>query len=393
MTSATATIASIRDRALSDTDELAPGVIRTNEVDADDDDDDDSTLHGEGEIDIEEDDIDDTHVPSVTGDVRPPAQAGLQTLPSYQALMSSLGSGVAAGAAVGARVDDDPDENHGYLEDDSSTVDGSVSDSDDDLDLTSPVGAGGVPAHSFEEMFSKAKKLETKGKTRKAGQNERQKSNDKRGERQQSEAFGVIDCLLFLIMVFRLFLVLFPAHYYLYCLEQYRYSNKHQDLIALCLRRMGDICYKSRKYKEALQFRTAERMVYESNLLRIVRTEADKEAAEIQAAAASAGNSTANSPRHISDSASSPTAASSVPHKHLELMRMKSADPTPIIRTPITPKELIQEEEKALTYERLAKLFYDEKNVEMAKSYALKAIELRRRIRGQPHTTPHHTNT
>jgi hypothetical protein len=132
--------------------------------------------------------------------------------------------------------------------------------------------------------------------------------------------------------------------------------------------------------KEALQFRTAERMVYESNLLRIVKTDAEKEAAEV--AAAAKADSTPVSPSHSSSSSSS-SSTTSPTHRNLHIMHMKSADPTPIIRTPITPKSLIADEERALTYERLAKVFFDEKNLDMAKSYALKAIELRRRIKAK----------
>lgn len=86
--------------------------------------------------------------------------------------------------------------------------------------------------------------------------------------------------------------------------------------------------------KEALQFRTAERLVYERNLV------------------------------------------------HL-LPKSQNASIDPVSKSTIMPTSLQQSESRALTYERLAKLFYDEGNKEMCTSYAMKAIQLRRAIKSK----------
>jgi tetratricopeptide (TPR) repeat protein len=324
---------------------------------------------GGDEVDIHEEDVDDSIQSSSAGAALPSTSQvpALQTLPSYQALMSSLGSSRDSSSSSSARQlspasstaslslspgapDVDSDENHGFLEDDASVSSQHAHGSEDEDDQgdakygVSRVGKGVLQQqqqkiYSFEEMFDRARRLQTKGYFRKS------------------------------------------AHYYLYCLEHYRYSHQHQDLIALCLRNLGDICYKNKKYKEALQFRTAERMVYESNLIRIVKTDAQ---AELEALKTAAANANASVTSDGDSSFASSSAATSPSHaRNLSIMRMQSADPAPIVRTPITPKSLVADEERALTYERLAKVFYDEKNIAMAKSYALKAIELRRRIRAK----------
>ena len=370
------------DRALSDDDDDdAPGAAvtsRMHELQSDSDDE-----GREGEIDIDEDDVD-RDPPAVAN----ASASSLQELPSYKALMSSLGAKHAStspGSAVGSsslspgaaapaassssssaaasasKFAPDADENHGYLADDPAAAADASDDSDGDADDLSPksVGPGGV-RHSFESMYARAERLEKKGFLRKA------------------------------------------ASYYLYCLEHYRYSHQHQDLIASCLRRLGDICYRNKKYKEALQFRSAERMVYEANLMRVVKNDAAKEQAIAAAAtagqagaatAASSSNSaTSSSPSSSSASASAsasraPLVASAGPAS--QIMSLQSSDPTPLPRTPLTPASLLAEEERALTFERLAKVFFDEKNLDMARSYASKAIALRRRIKekwGDPAT-------
>lgn len=118
-------------------------------------------------------------------------------------------------------------------------------------------------------------------------------------------------------------------------------------------------------------------MVYESNLLRLVKSEAETEAAAAAAAAAEPAGAAASSSSSSSSSSSRPGTSSAS-----ALMSMRSADPSPLPRTPLTPASLLAEEERALKFERLAKLFFDERNVEMAKSYALKAIQIRRKIKG-----------
>lgn len=47
---------------------------------------------------------------------------------------------------------------------------------------------------------------------------------------------------------------------------------------------------------------------------------------------------------------------------------------------PETPSSMYDEERRAMAYEKLGKMFLREKNLQMAKSYAMKAIEIRRNI-------------
>lgn len=352
------------DSALSDDDDDAPGAAvtsRMHELQSDSDDE-----GREGEIEIDEDDVDRDPPTAAASSSN---ASSLQELPSYKALMSSLGGKAASPGSAGSSslspgaaavpaasssassAAADADENHGYLADDPAAAAGD-SDGDEDADDLSPkaVGPGGV-RHTFESMYARAERLEKKGFLRKA------------------------------------------ASYYLYCLEQYRYSHQHQDLIASCLRRLGDICYRNRKYKEALQFRAAERMVYEANLMRVVKTDAAKEQALAAAAAAAAAeqagaattsaaassNSASSSSSASARSSRTPLVASAGPAS--QIMSLQSSDPTPLPRTALTPASLLAEEERALTFERLAKVFFDEKNLDMARSYATKAIALRRRIK------------
>jgi hypothetical protein len=213
------------DSALPTEDDTTPGAM--HELESDGEDDEGGQKEGEAEeeeeeVHIEEDDIDDPRSPAAPMNPPPAPQSALQTLPSYQSLMSSLSAskmtpdddraGVGSNRSstsslslspdsdLTSRYPGDSDENHGFLEDD---ADVGSDDSEDDADAKLTGGAGRV--YSFEEMFSRAQRLETKGFLRKA------------------------------------------ASYYLYCLEHYRYSHQHQDLIAMCLRRLGDICYKNKK--------------------------------------------------------------------------------------------------------------------------------------------------
>ncbi len=59
------------------------------------------------------------------------------------------------------------------------------------------------------------------------------------------------------------------AHYYITALERYKKLG-HPNDIALCLRRMAQLCEKSAGFSEAMKFRNAERLVYESQLLALV---------------------------------------------------------------------------------------------------------------------------
>lgn len=185
-------------------DDTVPGAMHELVSDGEED---EADSTGADEFEIEPDDLDDSNAPAKRLEPGPAPQSGLQTLPSYQTLMSSLatkGGTTATDSAAAAAGDED--ENHGFIEDDASTGGAEDDDEDDTVD-DSTIGAppSGSRVHSFESMFERAKKLETRGFLRKA------------------------------------------AHYYLYCLEHYRFSHQHQELIALCLRRLGDICYKNKK--------------------------------------------------------------------------------------------------------------------------------------------------
>ena len=239
------------DRALGEHDEgEAPGAAIMHELQEDGEEDDDEGRTQEGEVDIDEDDIDhgmeihtreriaaNAPAAATAAATSSAAPTSLQTLPSYKALMSSLSgqpvraadsderkgdlrdsapSSLSPGAAAAAvssssaaSYTHDADENRGYLRDDPDGADGDGGEDGDgeDAEAVDDGEAAFEPArrYTFEEMFARATRLERKGFLRKA------------------------------------------AHYYLYCLEQFRYSHQHQDLIATCLRRLGDICYKNKK--------------------------------------------------------------------------------------------------------------------------------------------------
>ena len=157
------------------------------------------------------------------------AASALHALPSYKKLMASLGprgrattdSDEARAAAAAASLSlspgsvgaanasvagvqpytHDADENLGFLQDDepASSVSGAGA------GLAESESAVDDSVLTFEEMMSRAQKLESRGFLRKA------------------------------------------AHYYLFCLEKFRYSHQHQTLVATCLARLGDICYKNKK--------------------------------------------------------------------------------------------------------------------------------------------------
>ena len=151
--------------------------------------------------------------------------SNLSALPSYQALMSSLqptsssqrsggpdgavspslslspGSAAADAAAAGLSARES-DENPSFLEDDAAVTAAAAAagelESDDDKH-DPPLSA------SFESILTRAMRLERIGRTRRA------------------------------------------SHLYMLCLERHRYEHAHQHMIATCLKRMGDICYKNKK--------------------------------------------------------------------------------------------------------------------------------------------------
>lgn len=225
----------------------SPGAVM-HELQSDGEDDDtgaEREWEGEGEVEIDEDDLaeaDEAAVAAVPVSASATAAAAaaasvvasssaasaLHALPSYKKLMASLGPrgrattdsdearaaaaaaslslspgsvGAANASAAGVQpYTHDADENRGFLQDDepSSSVSGGGG-------LAESEPAVDDAVLSFEEMMSRAQKLESRGFLRKA------------------------------------------AHYYLFCLEKFRYSHQHQTLVATCLARLGDICYKNKK--------------------------------------------------------------------------------------------------------------------------------------------------
>jgi len=284
------------------------------------------------------------------------SKAALNDLPAYRSFMQTLQpSGVRPPAASASgrlslspsALSSDPsherdeDEQLGFLQDEKPrAADAPADDDETDPPLTA----------SFESILNDAVHLETLGRTRRA------------------------------------------AHLYLLCLERHRYAHSgggaHQHLVASVLKRLGDMCYRQKKFREALQFRAAERMLFEASLLQVVQSDASRAGTEEEKDAdteAAASNHTG------ADAASSPrSAAATAAASARALLSSASVDPTAAVaRTPLAPASLLADEERALRFERLARVFFDEKNVGMARSYALKAIELRRQIKdkyGDPAT-------
>lgn len=113
------------------------------------------------------------------------------------------------------------------------------------------------------------------------------------------------------------------AALYMECLRSYQNTQRGDlKIIGLCLRRLGQICYNSEKFAEAVEFRKAEKIIYEKQLITVVEPTSQK-----------------GDEGHLS--------------------RKQSC------------------EAAALEAERLAKIFFDNGNMDMAKSYIASAITLR----------------
>jgi tetratricopeptide (TPR) repeat protein len=151
------------------------------------------------------------------------------------------------------------------------------------------------------------------------------------------------------------------AQCYLYCVEKLfqredrtrssAVGSEHDPsataaLLARCLQRLAGICETLGKFEDALRFREAERMVYENTLLVLAESRGWVP------------------PLSLSPSSSSSSQASFF------------VDP-----------EADAEERRARNLEALAEIFFQEKNLEMAKAYAAKAIDIRRRLKSRGETT------
>lgn len=182
----------------------------------------------------------------------------------------------------------------------------------------------------------------------------------------------------------------FAAHYYLYCLQHYRETqaeggkSKHGadgegengagsiTLIGYCLNRLSSICYKNKKFKEALQFQQAERMLYESNLLAIDTVDkGSQDAADSKEGSNSNGTEEEDGGEGAGEGM-------------FKKVGITSVDPFAVsVDQDTCPKSMAEQEAHALQYERLGRIFMKEGNVELAKSYALKAIKIRQDIKNR----------
>jgi hypothetical protein len=161
------------------------------------------------------------------------------------------------------------------------------------------------------------------------------------------------------------------AHYYLFCVQQFRYDALQQEHVAECLGRLAAICERGKKIDEALKYRHAQKLVYESRLLFLAEQEQEtkkKQRREARAAAAASRAATAAASDDTkyddddADAAEEDAAATASMIKEPPL----AADGTET-----------EEERKAEQFMQLAKVFFAKNNVPMAKSYIRKAIEQR----------------
>ncbi|GAB5371306.1 hypothetical protein AAMO2058_001568700 [Amorphochlora amoebiformis] len=228
----------------------------------------------------------------------------------------------------------------------------------------------------------------------------------------------------------------FGCEYYLYCLERSMGENNF-SVAGRCLRYLGNICAKNGKYREAVKYRHAEKLLYESTLLRHIYLEEIKgqtrEKSENKTKIKSAGEGC-----HLGEKAKNPKSEPKVTKSESKAeARMKTRETTPgtsptrvidpeqkkpplVIKTKenkqdadkkstsdpnpslkegksgegkeskdsehmVTAKDVLPtkmtpslKEAQARAFEKIAELFYHQGNKEMAKSYAIKAIKVRR---------------
>ncbi len=134
------------------------------------------------------------------------------------------------------------------------------------------------------------------------------------------------------------------CNYYLYCLER-SIKESNPKALARCLSRLAAICGAAGKYREALKYRHAEKLLYESSLLRQMHMETVNTKAKVPTKVSREGARIAMAAKGI-------TAAGVTP---------------PVVQA------------QAVAYEKIAKLFYSQGNKDMARAYAQKAIRLRYR--------------
>lgn len=152
------------------------------------------------------------------------------------------------------------------------------------------------------------------------------------------------------------------ANLLLFCLEQYRHTNRH-DLLARVLSLLGEIAFKNELFEQANQYRQAEKLIYETSLLHYALKEEEIMTQKKKG-------------EYIPEEQSEQKEGVSVSASSLPLT---SVDPAFIssLSSNTAPNSLQSDERRALSYEKLAQLFFNEKNLVMSKEYAMKAIQLR----------------
>lgn len=126
---------------------------------------------------------------------------------------------------------------------------------------------------------------------------------------------------------------------YLYVVDRFRHSGR-PEVLGRALSRLAALCSKYERFEEALRFRAAERLVYETRLLALAVAEA------------------------------------SVPSAGGEEARLR------VSARLIGPHgvDALSEEAVASAWERVAEEFFNDGQVELAKRYACRAIHIRRSL-------------
>jgi hypothetical protein len=158
------------------------------------------------------------------------------------------------------------------------------------------------------------------------------------------------------------------AQVYMCCVQRL-HDVPHSEMLAQALRGLAQVYEANDQFELAVRFRDAERMVYESRLLHLTCGNDNDQTA-------------ANGVSHAQHNESDATATNSVSESG-SLSGAHVVEPNvdrPTVNSTASNDELISlDERKAEAFEKLAQLFFERKQVEMAKSYALKAIDLRRK--------------
>mmetsp|Transcript_5426 Transcript_5426/g.9082 ORF Transcript_5426/g.9082 Transcript_5426/m.9082 type:complete len:377 (+) Transcript_5426:94-1224(+) len=171
----------------------------------------------------------------------------------------------------------------------------------------------------------------------------------------------------------------FACDYYLYCLEQSTSQNAFV-ICAKCLNRLAAICSNNGKYQAAVKYRHAEKLLYESSLLRELHLESITVDAKDSKDTSSGDEKTAMADL---DGKEMPVDESEAPRKGAAATSAtKSSAST--ASPPVTAKDVVPlksdpqiKEAQARAFEKIAELFFTQNNKDMAQAYAMKAIRIR----------------